>query len=88
MDGRLSRAAQKLASKYPYSPTGAFGAAAGIRLGALTSLAALVARTKRIKLFTGVLVLPLRHPVLTAKMLVMIDNFCGGSRLIVVVGAG
>ncbi len=79
---------KQLASKYPYSPTGAFGAAAGIRLDALTSLAALAARTKRIKLCTGVLVLPLRHPVLTAKMLVTLDNFSGGNRLIVGVGAG
>lgn len=79
---------KRLASKYPYSPTGAFGAAAGVRLDALTSLAALASRTKRIKLCTGVLVLPLRHPVLTAKMLVTIDSFAGGNRLIVGVGAG
>ena len=48
----------------------------------LTLLAAVAARTKRIKLGTGVLVLPLRNPVVLAKELSSLDLIAGGRLLL------
>jgi probable F420-dependent oxidoreductase len=48
----------------------------------LTLLAALAARTRRIKLGTGVLVLPLRNPVVLAKQLSSLDHIAGGRLLL------
>ena len=56
-------------------------------LDSLTTLAAIAARTSRIKLATGILVLTLRNPVVTAKVLASIDQISKG-RLIVGVAAG
>jgi alkanesulfonate monooxygenase len=56
-------------------------------LDSLSTLAAMAARTSRIKLGTGVLVLPLRNPVVTAKVLASIDQISRG-RLIVGAAAG
>jgi probable F420-dependent oxidoreductase len=56
-------------------------------LEALTTLAWMAARTSRLRLGTGILVLPHRDPVLLAKMLVTIDVLSGG-RLDVGVGVG
>ena len=56
-------------------------------LDAVTMLGALAARTTRIKLGTGVLVLPLRNPVVAAKALGSLDVISGG-RLILGVAAG
>jgi probable F420-dependent oxidoreductase len=53
----------------------------------LTTLSYLAAATKTIRLGTGVLVLPYRDPVLTAKMLATIDVLSDG-RLDVGVGTG
>jgi len=53
----------------------------------VTGLAYLAARTSRVRLGTGVLVLPYRDPVLTAKMVSTIDNLSDG-RVILGVGAG
>jgi probable F420-dependent oxidoreductase len=53
----------------------------------LTTLAFLAARVERVKLGIGVLVAPYRNPILTAKMLAMLDVLSEG-RLIVGVGAG
>ena len=48
----------------------------------LTLLAAVAARTSRIKLGTGVLVLPLRNPVVLAKELASLDRIAGGRLLL------
>jgi probable F420-dependent oxidoreductase len=56
-------------------------------LDSITILGAVAARTHRIKLGTGVLVLPLRNPVTAAKALGSLDVISGG-RLILGVAAG
>lgn len=56
-------------------------------LDSLTLLTAVAARTKRIKIGTGILVMPLRNPVLLAKQLSTIDQISGG-RLMLGTAAG
>jgi probable F420-dependent oxidoreductase len=56
-------------------------------LEALTTLAAVAARTSTIKLGTGVLVLPLRNPVVLAKELSSLDLIAAG-RLLLGMAAG
>jgi len=56
-------------------------------LDAVSVLVAIAARTCQIKLGTGVLVLPLRNPVVTAKTLASLDQISKG-RLILGVAAG
>src|SRR5216684_2615956 len=47
-------------------------------IDSITTLAAVAARTSKIKLGTGVLVLPLRNPVVAAKALGSLDVISGG----------
>jgi probable F420-dependent oxidoreductase len=56
-------------------------------LDAITTLAALATRTTRIKLGTGILVLPLRNPTVAAKALGSLDVISKG-RLVLGVAAG
>jgi probable F420-dependent oxidoreductase len=51
-------------------------------IDSLTLLTAVAARTSRIKLGTGVLVLPLRNPVVLAKELASLDLIAGGRLLL------
>jgi alkanesulfonate monooxygenase SsuD/methylene tetrahydromethanopterin reductase-like flavin-dependent oxidoreductase (luciferase family) len=77
-----------IASRYPYSESGEWaGRTAGECLDQLSTLAFLAGRTERLRLLTSVMVVPQRHPVLTAKMLATIDILCSGS-LIVGCGVG
>lgn len=77
-----------MASRYPYSPSGRFIVDATVDyLEPVTSLAFLAGRTRRIRVGTSVLVVGLRHPLLTAKALATLDVLSGG-RLIVGVGTG
>lgn len=54
---------------------------------ALTVLAYLAGMTTRVQIGTTVLILPYRHPLVTAKAVASIDQLCDG-RLILGVGAG
>lgn len=56
-------------------------------LDSLTTLTAIAARTSKLKLGTGILVLPLRNPVALAKQLSSIDQFSNG-RLIMGMASG
>src|SRR6476619_3363858 len=77
-----------IASRYPYSESGEWAArTAGECLDQLATLAFLAARTELLRLLTSVMVVPQRHPVLTAKMLATIDVLSKG-RLIVGCGVG
>jgi probable F420-dependent oxidoreductase len=53
----------------------------------LVTYAYVAARTSVIRLMTGVIVLPMRHPVLLAKQVATLDRFSGG-RVILGVGLG
>jgi probable F420-dependent oxidoreductase len=73
-------------SVYPYSPTGQLpGGAAQDYLEPLAMLGCLARATRRARLGTSVLVIPYRHPLVTAKMLATIDRLSGGR---VILGAG
>src|SRR5687768_13390166 len=56
-------------------------------IDSLTLLTAIAARTSKIKLAAGVLVLPLRNPVVLAKQLSSMDQLSGG-RLLMAMAAG
>jgi probable F420-dependent oxidoreductase len=73
-------------STYPYSPDGTLGFPPTMDfLEPLTLLAFLAGHTKRARLGTSVLVLPMRQPVLHAKIMATIDALSGGR---FVLGAG
>ena len=75
-----------IASRYPYNATGEFPLSPSTSfLEPLTALTLAAAVTTRARLGTSVLVLPHRHPVLTAKMLATLDHLAPGR---VILGAG
>jgi len=73
-------------SKYPYSADGSLGFPPTMDfLEPLTLLTFLAGITNRVRLGTSVLVLPMRQPVLHAKVMATIDHLSGGR---FVLGAG
>ena len=76
----------EIRSRYPYNATGDFPLSPATDfLEPLTALTLAAAVTARVRLGTSVLVLPHRHPVLTAKMLATLDHLAPGR---VILGAG
>jgi probable F420-dependent oxidoreductase len=75
-------------SKYPYSPDGRFPAPLDIPFhDPMLALAFAAAVTSRIRLATGIFVVPLRNPVTTAKAVASLDVLSNG-RVIFGVGVG
>jgi probable F420-dependent oxidoreductase len=75
-------------SRYPYSDTGKMPLPEACELpDPLDLLAWLAARTERLRLGTGILVLPEHHPLQLAKRCATIDRLSGG-RLFLGVGVG
>src|SRR5215470_5155515 len=77
----------QLISPYPYSATGAFPVDITQEplLEPVATMGVLVGATQRVKIGAAVLVMPYRHPVLLARMLVTLDVLSGGRMLL---GAG
>ncbi len=76
-------------SAYPYSPDGKMaGGKDDLKLpDPLIWLAYVAARTERIKLATGILIVPQRNPVVAAKQIATIDHMSGG-RMLLGIGVG
>jgi probable F420-dependent oxidoreductase len=76
------------ASTYPYSPTGKMPGAQVFDIpDPLIWLAFVAARTTTVSLATGILILPQRNPLVTAKEVATLDKLSGG-RVILGVGIG
>lgn len=77
-----------LASKYPYSHDGGFPYDPDRDwLDPLVALGYLAGRTTKIRIGTSITVLPMRHPIVTAKQVATADHLSGG-RVIFGVGVG
>ena len=77
-----------LASKYPYSRDGGFPYDPDQDwLDPLVALGYLAGRTTKIRIGTSITVLPMRHPIITAKQIATADHLSGG-RVIFGVGVG
>ena len=75
-------------SKYPYSETGRMpGPESMPIMDPIVPLAFVAAVTKRLRLGTGVVILPQRHPAYVAKEMATLDVLSGG-RAILGVGIG
>jgi probable F420-dependent oxidoreductase len=76
------------ASTYPYSPTGRIPGGEHLDIpDPLVWLAWVAARTETLRLGTGILILPQRNPVVTAKAVATLDRLSGG-RVLLGVGIG
>src|SRR5882672_2332438 len=78
------------ASAYPYDPSGKMaGGKNDIPLpDPLIWMACVAAATTRIKLATGILILPQHNPVLAAKQIATLDHLSRGRILLGIGGAG
>jgi probable F420-dependent oxidoreductase len=66
-------------SVYPYSPTGRLpGGPEGALPDPLIWMAAMAAVTTRLRFLTGVIILPLRNPLVLAKQVATLDHMSGG----------
>ena len=75
-------------SKYPYSPTGKMGIPPDANfIDPLVALTAVAAHTTRLRLGTGVNILPQTNPLYLAKQVASID-FVSGGRMMLGVGIG
>ena len=73
-------------SRYPYNETGIFPASPTVRCyEPLVMMSALAAATEQAQIGCSVLVIPYRHPAVTAKILAAADRISGGR---IVLGAG
>lgn len=78
----------EVASRYPYNERGVAGFTWRSDVyDPLVLISALAQRTRRAQIGVAVLVLPYRHPLMTAKMLATADRLSGG-RVILGAGAG
>jgi probable F420-dependent oxidoreductase len=78
---------EEYASKYPYS-SGKFPAPLDIPIGdPLTTLAYAAACTSKIRLATGICLVPEHNPLVLAKTVATVDRLCGG-RFVLGVGVG
>ncbi len=76
------------ASAYPYDPSGRSPFSSNVVLpDPLVWLSYVAAATRRIRLATGILILPQRNPVLLAKAVASLDRISGG-RMLLGVGVG
>ena len=76
------------ASEYPYSPTGRMGPRDDVPIpDPLIWMSYIAAATTRIKLATGILILPQHNPVITAKQVATLDCMSGG-RVLLGIGVG
>ncbi|HET6320225.1 MAG TPA: LLM class F420-dependent oxidoreductase [Chloroflexota bacterium] len=79
---------ERISSSYPYSPDGRFTIQpTQPYFDPLACLGYLAGITSRVRLGTHVLVLPYRHPLITAKIIATVDNLSGG-RIDLGIGAG
>src|SRR5215813_519297 len=79
---------QRISSAYPYAVDGNFPVSpTQAYLEPLATLGFLAGRTQRVRLGVAVLILPYRHPLLTAKMVATLDNLSGG-RIDLGIGVG
>jgi len=78
----------RISSAYPYTTDGQFPVSpTQPYLEPLATLGYLAGKTRRVRLGVAVLILPYRHPLLTAKMIATLDNLSGG-RIDLGIGVG
>jgi probable F420-dependent oxidoreductase len=79
----------KIASQYPYDPTGTLGPPLTTTplFDPLITFAYIAGQTKRIQMGTSVYIAPLRHPIVVAKLVATLDALSGG-RFILGAGVG
>lgn len=74
-------------SRYPYNDTGRIGAQQADFLDPFTALTFAAAHSQRIKLGTGICLVPERNPLITAKLVASVDRLSQG-RFVFGVGIG